>query len=166
MWSPGRLLGKTPKVLLGVFCLTVGFTVWPLLGDGTSLSGLRYVNTEFGFQIDLPESWRGYSVLLGEWTATNGGTEKGPTITLRHPAWTAEEPREDMPIMVFTHSQWDQVQNEDFRISAAPIPPSAVGQNSEFVLALPPRWDFDQLTGVEEVGRLVHGLVAFEPPAN
>ena len=124
---------------------------------------MRYVNTEFGFQIDLPESWRGYSVIIGKWTATSGGTENGPTITLRHPAWTAEAPREDLPVMVFTHRQWDKVQNEDFRISAAPIPPSAVGQNSKFVLALPPRWDFDQLAGVEEVGQLVHGLIVFEP---
>jgi len=68
-----------------------------------------------------------------------------------------------MPIMVFTLTQWSQVQDEDFRVSAAPIPPSAVGKNSTYVLALPPRWDFDQLAGVEEVDRLVHGLVAFEP---
>ena len=68
-----------------------------------------------------------------------------------------------MPILVFTGDQWDKVQNEDFRISAAPYPPAALGQNSRFVLALPPRWDFDQLDGVEEVDQLVHGLVAFEP---
>ena len=151
------------SVPVGLFCLAVCVTPWPLLADEATLSGVLCVSAEYGFRIELPESWRGYSIIVGRWTATSGVEASGPTITLRHPAWTSDAPREDMPIMVFTHDQWDQVQNEDFRVSAAPIPPSAVGQNSKYVLALPPRWDFDQLPGVEEVDHAVHGLIAFEP---
>ena len=138
------------KVLAGVIYLTGGVqTAWPLPGSplpgsplpgsplpgsGLTPSPVRYVNTEFGFQIDLPESWRGYSVLTGRWTANdpNDTDDNGPTITLRHPSWTSTARREDMPIMVFTHEQWDRVQREELRISAAPIPPAALGQNSKY----------------------------------
>ena len=65
--------------------------------------------------------------------------------------------------MVFTLNQWDQVQPADFRVSAAPMPPLALGQSAHFVMALPPRYNYDYLTGFEEVDQLVRGLQAFEP---
>jgi hypothetical protein len=168
MFDSGLLLNtkRGLRILVGVFCLTIGVPMgWPLSGSGVTPAPQHYLNTEYGFKIDLPESWRGYSVLTGQWYGTypNGSQESGATITLRHPLWTATEPREDMPIMVFTHEQWNKVQREDFRVSAAPIPPGSIGENTKYVMALPPRYNFDERNGFEEVDRLVHGLVAFEP---
>jgi hypothetical protein len=161
---------RTPfTVIVALICLTVGIPAASSLPSGIeALPPVRYVNKELGFQIDLPESWRGYSVIVLRWQATSpeDSTESGPLIVLRHPLWTEANPREDMPIMVFTRAQFDQVQQEELRISAAPYPPPALGQNSKYVLALPPRYNFDALTGYEEVDRLVHGLVAFEPSPN
>jgi hypothetical protein len=172
MFDSGLLLNHNQgmlKVLAGVIYLTAAVPMAsPLPGNGMTPSPLRYVNTEYGFQIDLPESWRGYYILTGQWVATypNGSQESGPKISLRQPSWTTTASREDMPIMVFTHDQWNKVQQEAFRVSAAPMPPAGLGENSKFVLALPPRYNFDELTGFEEVDKLVRSLVAFEPSTN
>jgi hypothetical protein len=77
--------------------------------------------------------------------------EKGPILTIRHPLWTKDNPREDIPIMVFTLAQWDLVQKEQLIVSAAPFPPTELGRNNRYVFALPPRYDDDELTGYEEV---------------
>lgn len=130
-----------------------------------------YTNDQYGFSIDLPATWKGYTVLVTGWEgrdvsgADSSGkvTENGPIITLRNPAWTTANPTEDMPIMVFTSAQWDQVVNEKIGVSAAPIPPSTLGKNSKYVLALPPRYNFDYKADWQEVDTLVHTLKAFEP---
>ena len=44
-------------------------------------------------------------MLIQQW---NGGEAwRGPIIVLRHPQWKADDPRQDIPIMVFTRSQWE-----------------------------------------------------------
>ncbi len=126
-----------------------------------------YHNEQYGFSIALPDSWKGYVVLNSQWegrdVATGNVTERGPVITLRHPQWTLSAPREDMPVMVFNPAQWQLVQHEEMAVSAAPIPPSILGQNSKYIIALPARYNYDYKTGWEEVDQLVHTLKAFEP---
>jgi hypothetical protein len=76
---------------------------------------LRYHNAQYDFTFFLPASWQGYSVLPQQWEAQIRsadtrevvGSEHGPVIVLRDPHWKASEPYQDIPILVFTRSQWD-----------------------------------------------------------
>ena len=78
-------------------------------------------------------------------------------ISIRHPLWTKEDPRQDIPIMVFTRRQWALVEQEKLIVSAAPFPPSELGKNSENVFALPARYNYGLLTGFEEVEKIMQG---------
>lgn len=72
---------------------------------------LNYTNTEYGFSIALPTTWKGYSIVTEKWNgqvldgkATTDKSIKleGPKILIRHPLWTAANPRQDIPVMIFT----------------------------------------------------------------
>jgi hypothetical protein len=121
-----------------------------------------YKNKRYGFAFSLPGSWKGYSILPRQWSGTpindaSGVKEEcGPILIIRHPLWTEAEPREDIPIMVFTHRQWQEVQSR-LAVSAAPFPPSEIGRNAKWVFGLPPRYNYDFLTGFEEVEQILQG---------
>ena len=119
-----------------------------------------YTNTEYGFTFYLPESWRGLTIVSRQWEGQMLDTEQGTTVTgpeilIRHPLWTESDPRQDIPIMVFTLGQWDLVQAEKLGVGAAPIPPTELGRNSKYVFALPARYNFAFLTGFEEVEQIL-----------
>jgi hypothetical protein len=122
---------------------------------------LVYRNRQFGFTFSLPRDWEGYSVVMRSWSGgdPNGspGVERGPEILIRHPKWSSTAPREDIPIMIFTRAQWELVSREKIIVSAAPFGPSELGSNDRYVFALPPRFDYDELPGVEEVDAIVRG---------
>ena len=86
-------------------------------------------------------------------------------ISIRHPLWTEDTPRQDIPVMVFTVEQWEALKAEEFHIGAAPIGPSELGSNDAYVFALPARYNFEYLTGYEEVEAILRGspLEAMEP---
>lgn len=166
------------KLIISVVVLVViGAGIWYWQSNKTATSGVSpsptavssstYQNNQYGFSIALPDSWKGYTVLNSQWegrgVATSNVTTRGSIITLRHPQWTATASRKDMPVMIFTPAQWALVQSEKIAVSAAPIPPSVLGQNSKYIIALPARYNYDYKTGWEEVDRLVHTLKAFEP---
>ncbi len=123
-----------------------------------------YINKQYGFSFSLPKSWKGYSIVVGKW---GGGTtsedeqakttklEGGPLISIRHPLWTEANPRQDIPIMVLTHAQWDLVEEGQLIVSAAPILPAEIGRNAKFVFAIPPRFEYAFPTGWEEVVELL-----------
>jgi len=83
---------------------------------------LRYHNAQYDLTYFLPASWRGYSVLIQQWDAplhsadyqTVVGKERGPIIVLRNPHWNAGDRYQDIPIMVFTRSQWAAEEQERF----------------------------------------------------
>ena len=111
-----------------------------------------YINNQYGFDFKLPESWKDYLVIEETWTGTSSELEStGPTIVLRHPSWTATKQRQDIPILVFTLEQWQDILAEKYNVSAAPIPPTLLGENDRYVFALPPRYNFAFLDGYEEV---------------
>lgn len=123
---------------------------------------IEYKNTTYGFAFTLPESWKGYTVIGDTWTGTNLNVEpvqtvSGPKIIIRHPQWTAEIPRQDIPISVFTPAQWDLIVREKMGIGGAPIPPSELGRNATYVFALPARYNFAFPVGFEEVDEIVKG---------
>lgn len=116
-----------------------------------------YENTEYGFRFVLPDTWEGFTVIEEKWEGTpfeeNQGskTEEGPKISLRHPDWTAEQPMQDIPILILTIPQWDALQAESFHIGAAPVGPKELGRNDKYVFALPARYNFAFPKGYEEV---------------
>ncbi|HWQ79177.1 MAG TPA: stalk domain-containing protein [Anaerovoracaceae bacterium] len=117
-----------------------------------------YSNTQYGFNFTLPKSWENYSILTDQWEGylitgeeSDIAAEAGVMIKIRHPQWTSQTPRQDIPIMIFTPAQWDKVQKEELSVSAAPIPPSELGRNSEYVFALPARYNYAFPEGFEEV---------------
>jgi len=57
--------------------------------------------------------------------------------------------------MIFTKEQWKAIEAEEVAVSAAPIPPSKLAENSKYVFALPPRYNFAFPTGYEEVEKIM-----------
>jgi|SRR5215469_8719813 len=139
-------------------------------GTAQTDTDIKYKDARYGFCFSLPESWSGYSVVTDHWDGSNNSgpqgyqvVEHGPIIVIRHPLWTKENPRQNIPIMVFTHEQWEALQKDDFHIGAAPIGPEELGRNKKYVFALPARYNFAYLTGFEEVDKIVHGKSLHAP---
>ncbi|MBN2259876.1 MAG: hypothetical protein JW702_05005 [Clostridiales bacterium] len=82
--------------------------------------------------------------------------QSGPIIIIRNPLWTNENPRQDIPIMIFTIAQWYALQNDEFHIGAAPIGPSDLGRNQIYMMALPARYNYAYSTGYEEVDTVIN----------
>lgn len=134
------------------------------LGSFENSNEIIYENKEYGFRFRLPMSWKGYKIITDKWegipvgeTESSEATESGPIISIRHPKWTKEEERQDIPIMIFTLAQWDALQADGFHIGAAPMNPSELGRNSKYVFALPARYNYAFPTGYEEVEDILEG---------
>ncbi len=126
------------------------------------LHSITYENTQYGFAFMLPGSWEGFDIVIDEWKGlsmevTKGDeiVETGAIINIRHPLWTVQEPRQDIPIMIFTMEQWNSLEEGKYHIGAAPIGPMEIHRNSRYVFALPARYNFAFLPGTEEVERIM-----------
>ena len=126
---------------------------------------LVYRDQTFGFSIELPESWRGYSInrikediydVSGTVKVNNGVVSSFEIVELHHPLETAQNPQAKMPIYIFRLNQWPQIERGEWSVGAAPFPPSILGQNSQWIIALPARYNYDFKPGWEEVDELVH----------
>jgi hypothetical protein len=125
---------------------------------GPSTEAIVYKNTKYGFSFALPDGWKGYSILTSTWESGDpkkGSVERGAVITIRHPTWTKENPRQDIPIMVFTLAQWTSIERGDLSVSAAGFGPSELGRNRKYVFALPPRFNEENVPGVQEVNQIL-----------
>lgn len=129
------------------------------LGEYPDRGPVVYENTRYGFCFYLPGTWEGFSVVEEQWTGIGNGeiAETGPQILIRHPEWTEETSRQDIPIMVFTHEQWDALRNGSFSVGAAPVGPTKLGSNSKYVFALPARYNYAFPIGYEEVEEILKG---------
>lgn len=125
------------------------------LGDYDEASSVIYKNTQYGFNFPLPDSWKGYKIVTGKWEGTGKVNETGPMISIRHPKWTSQNPRQDIPILIFTIAQWNSLQKDEFHIGAAPIGPSELGRTTAYVFALPARYNYAFPTGYEEVEEIL-----------
>ncbi|MGE5653060.1 MAG: hypothetical protein ACM3ZQ_02165 [Bacillota bacterium] len=118
-----------------------------------------YKNTQYGFSFALPKGWQGYTIVTNKWEGLPVGGQSpiatGAMLAIRHPQWSAEVPRQDIPIMIFTLKQWDSLQKGEFHIGAAPIGPRELNRNTEFVFALPARYNYAFPLGYEEVERII-----------
>lgn len=125
---------------------------------------VEYRNAQYGFTFSLPETWKGFSIITDKWEGYDLTkqypqgqviTEQGPMISIRHPQWTAQVPRQDIPIMVFTIDQWGALNKDEFHIGAAPINPSELGRNDKYVFALPARYNYAYPEGYQEVDEIL-----------
>lgn len=137
----------------------------PSAASSSSAYPITYTNDTYGFTFSLPADWQGYTIVTSAWNGTgdeacpaNGCPPvTGPTILIRNPQWTSADPWQDIPIMVFTHSEWDAVATTSptLIVSAAPIPPSELGENADYVFALPARYNYAFPNGWQEVQSIV-----------
>ena len=167
-------LARSQVLRVVLFCLLIPTTSLGFISrsqtegptrNSPETKSLVYVNKKYGFRVSLPKSWKRYSIRIGEWEGGDGRSYsrgevmpppiKGPFITIRHPLWTESNPRQDIPIMVFTRAQWNQVEEGKFVFSAGPIGPSELARNSKYVFALPPRWVNDSLEGWKEAAEII-----------
>ncbi len=155
---------------LGTYFVYTKNNTDPLINNSAPLEEtvVEYKNTDYGFTFSLPDNWLGYSVETDTWTGNPLGSsatsEMGPKFLIRNPKWTHDTPYQDIPILVFTLTQWGAYQNENFAVSAAPIPATELARNNVYVFALPPRWDFDYKQDYKEAQDIVRSnpLQAFE----
>lgn len=126
------------------------------------VGSIVYQNDKYGVSFALPATWEGYRIIDTKWEGyslesqqSGKVTESGPIINIRHPQWTAQNPRQDIPIMIFTLAQWEALQQEQFHIGAAPIGPNELGRNSNYVFALPARYNYAFPAGHEEVNAIL-----------
>lgn len=119
----------------------------------------EYTNTEYGFSLTLPLSWKGYTVMNDMWRAYSltdpQSMTTGSLLSIRNPLWTEDVPRQDIPIMVFTLAQWDMIAADKIHIGAAPINPRELSRNAKYVFALPARYNFAYPVGYEEVDTII-----------
>ena len=134
------------------------------IGEYEDASSAVYNNTQYGFTFSLPESWKDYKIITEEWEGlsladSNEGevVETGSIISIRHPKWTSEEQRQDIPIMIFTIDQWKSLEQREFQIGAAPMGPKELARNSKYVFALPARYNYAFPMGYEEVEKILEG---------
>lgn len=125
----------------------------------TAHSTIQYINKQFGFRFTLPSDWRGYRIVMDEWSGIDDmANVKGPLLRIRNSHWTERNPWQDIPIMIFTLSQWSLVDDGILAVSAAPIGPGEIGRNEKYVFAIPPRSiGFDEEEGYMEVAELLKG---------
>lgn len=121
---------------------------------------VNYNNSQYGFEITLTDSWQGYSIISDIWNGellnTPNTKYQGPKILIRNPKWTEERHWQDIPILVFTPAEWKLIQDENLGISAAPIGPSKLAENANYVFALPPRWlGFTDDLGQDDAAEIV-----------
>ncbi len=126
--------------------------------------GVQYRNEQFGLLVELPDNWRGFTTnnqpediydVTGTVTTNNGVVATFPTIQIRHPLFTLEKPQQDIPVMVFTVDQWEHIMAEEWFVGAAPIPPTELARNSQYVFALPARYNYAFPEGHEEVEQIL-----------
>ena len=126
-----------------------------------------YKNNEYGFEIEFPESWEGYSVVKDFWQGSevndNGNLKYGgPRIIFKNPQTTDQQLWQDIPIMVITPDVWEFIIEEKVSVSSAPIGPAKIGKNEKYIFATPPRWyGFTDAMGSDEAVEIVETFKTF-----
>jgi hypothetical protein len=120
--------------------------------------GVEYRNTKFGFAFSLPQAWKGYTIVTEQWEASDaqkGTVERGPIVCIRHPDWSKETPWQDIPIMVFTLTQWESAEKGNFYAGGSAIGFHELGRNRKYAFALSSRYNEAEVAGREEVDKIL-----------
>jgi hypothetical protein len=119
---------------------------------------VEYTNTKYGFRFSLPSGWKGYTIVTEQWEASDaqkGAMDRGPIVYIRHPDWSKENPREDIPIMIFTLSQWESVEHGDYFVGGTAIVPGELGRNRKYAFAVSRRVEESEAPGAKEVNEIL-----------
>ncbi len=162
---------RKPLQTLAVLTLVAAGCASPNVPSRLSGLPVRYHNPRYGLTFFLPAEWRGHSILFRQQEAplssvdyqTQVGTERWPVIVLRHPQWRAGDPYQDIPIMVFTRTQWDANKVQRFFSSAGGYD-MEIAHNDRYVFAVSSRFNWWELKGWEEAGRIVEANRAANAP--
>ncbi len=148
-------------ISLLIFAAIIGGYLFSI-NSKTYNQNISYTNETFGLNVALPESWKGYTVSIDTWTGNKIDDElgevayaTGSVVSIHNPKQTAANTYQDIPIMVFTLSQWNDLQADKFHIGAAPIGPSELARNSKYIFALPARYNYSFPLGYEEVDKII-----------
>ena len=124
-----------------------------------------YHNAKYDFTFSLPASWQGYSVLIQQWEGETYSstldktvvTGHGPIIILRHPQWKEIEPYQDIPILVFTRSQWNSLNHGNLWPSLyAGGAIDEIGHSQKYVFVISSRYNWGELNSSKEVAEIVN----------
>lgn len=120
----------------------------------------QYKNLEYGFTLNLPETWEGYTESKTPIKLLDKGEVLGYTVVIRYPKWKENAQTMDIPIQVFTLDQWKKWETNNFEgyPTAAPIGPTERGRNSKYVFATSPRYNYSFAIGWEEVDEIIKTL--------
>jgi hypothetical protein len=108
-----------------------------------------YTNNEYGFDMKIPYSWKGYRVLKDSWKGYISGEDgdevaySGPEVVITDPKITTKSEdnwRLGIPVMVFTPDLWKLLSEDKFFLGAAPIGPDEIGENAKYIFATPARY--------------------------
>lgn len=151
------------RLILCVFLAVLGIQLAAAQLRGAS-KPYRYRNSKYGFTLSLPGAWKGCKVTESSWGGgDNNGPhgyevlERGPEITIVNPRSTESDDHQDIEIMIFTHKQWNALEEDKFFVSAAPIGPGEIGRNAKYVFAVPPRMINPDAPGADEVVSIMKG---------
>jgi hypothetical protein len=108
-----------------------------------------YHNTQYDFCFRLPAGWKGYKIVTETWSGvipvTDPGKDpprmmRGPLILIRNPAWSDDDPYQDIPIMVFAQAQWSEKEKYGVVLSNSGAEWGLFGSNARYVFKQPDRW--------------------------
>jgi hypothetical protein len=121
-----------------------------------------YHNKEYDFTFFLPASWQRYSVLIQQWNGEDYSHDA--MIILRNPQWKANNPYQDIPVLVFTRSQWDALNHGKLWPSLyAGGVIDELWHNRKYVFAMSSRYNWGELKGSKEVAGIVNKNCAAHP---
>jgi len=133
---------------------------------------ILYHSAQYAFTFLLPASWQGYSALIQQWDMQGYLAaadevvviKHGPVIVLRHPQWKASDHYQDIPILVFTRSQWEAHHQGRFGIGAGGVE-EEIGHNPKYVFAISSRFNADDsVKGWREANEIVERNCAANAP--
>ena len=154
------------KLTFGILTLAMSWAVIsPVLasmpqGASTppSTDAVEYRNAKYGFTFSLPQGWKGYTIVTNQWEASDaqkGVVERGPIVCIRPPGWTKENPRQDIPIMIFTLAQWESAEKSNLYAGGSAIGFHELGRNRKYAFALSSRYNEAEVAGREEVDKIL-----------
>jgi predicted carbohydrate-binding protein with CBM5 and CBM33 domain len=124
----------------------------------SSADAVEYKNAKYSFTFSLPQGWKGYTIVTDKWEASDaqkGVVENGPIVCIRHPDWTRENPRQDIPIVVFTLAQWASAEKSNLYVGGSAIGFHELGRNRKYAFAVSTRYNEADVAGREEVDKIL-----------
>ena len=154
---------KNKLIISGIFVIIIVSVVYFFFTiSKTNNENVSYTNNTFGFSITLPQNWKGYTVSIDTWTGNAINDQlgevayaTGSVVSIHNPRQVVANTYQDIPIMIFTFEQWNDLQTDKFHIGAAPIGPSELARNSKYIFALPARYNNSFPLGYEEVDIII-----------